>query len=97
MNKSLILDGFRWVFILLVACVITIYGYKRFQLHENIQSSLHTTTPHSTIIGIIQTKTLSNKEKVYEALYKTKDGTCFRGIFERDLLQLVQREKANCK
>ncbi|MGM0839641.1 MAG: hypothetical protein ACQEWE_02865 [Bacillota bacterium] len=97
MNKTLLLEGFRWMFILLVACVIIIYGYQRFLLHSSIETSLQTVSPDSTIIGIIQTHTTDNKEKVYEALYRTKDGKCHRASFERNGHTFIGNQDASCE
>lgn len=97
MNKTLLLEGFRWMFILLVACVIILYGYQRFLLHSSIETSLQTVSPDSTIIGIIQTHTTDNNEKVYEALYKTKDGKCYRASFERNRRTFIGNQEAPCE
>ncbi|MFC7783772.1 MULTISPECIES: hypothetical protein [unclassified Rossellomorea] len=96
MNKTLLLEGFRWMFILLVACVIILYGYQRFLLHSSIETSLQTVAPDSTIIGIIQTHTTDNKEKVYKALYKTKDGKCYRASFERKKHIFIRDQEESC-
>ncbi|WP_044336737.1 hypothetical protein [Rossellomorea aquimaris] len=96
MNKTLLLEGFRWMFILLVSCVIILYGYQRFLLHSSIETSLQTAVPDSTIIGIIQTHTTDNKEKVYEALYKTKDGKCFRASFKRKSHIFIGDQEESC-
>ncbi|MGE6752494.1 hypothetical protein ACQKFO_03550 [Rossellomorea sp. NPDC071047] len=97
MNKTLLLEGFRWMFILLVACVIILYGYQRFLLHSSIETSLQTVSPDSTIIGIIQTHTTDNKEKVYKALYKTTDGKCYRASFERKGRTFISNHEASCE
>lgn len=97
MNKTLLLEGFRWIFILLVACVIILYGYQRILLHSSIETSLQTISPDSTIIGIIQTHTTDNKEKVYEALYKTTDGKCYIASFKRKGRTFIENQKASCE
>jgi hypothetical protein len=97
MNKTLLLEGFRWMFILLVACVIILYGYQRFLLHSSIETSLQSVSTDSTIIGIIQTHTTDNKEKVYEALYKTNDGKCYKASFERNGHTLIGNQEAPCE
>ncbi|TMU86949.1 hypothetical protein FGG79_02060 [Bacillus sp. BHET2] len=97
MNKMLVLKGLRWMFILLVACVIVLYGYKRLLLHTGIDASLQSISPNSTIIGIIQTHTTENKDKVYKALYKTADGQCFSASFERHSYTLIGNRESACR
>ncbi|NMH70272.1 hypothetical protein HF072_15945 [Bacillus sp. RO3] len=96
MNKTLLLEGFRWMFLLLVACVIILYGYQRFILHSSIESALHKVSPDAIIIGIIQTHITNNQEKVYEALYKTTDGKCFRASFDREQHTFLRKQEATC-
>lgn len=97
MNKTLLLKGFRWMFIFLVVFTIALYGYKRLLLHSGIEASLHTVAPDSTIVGIIQTHTTDNHEKIYKALYKTKDGKCFRASFERKSYTLIEALESTCQ
>ncbi|BCB04300.1 hypothetical protein [Bacillus sp. KH172YL63] len=96
MRRSVILNGFRWTFIILVACMIVLYGYQRLLLHKGIDDSVQRISPNSTIIGIIQTHTTESKEKVYRALYKTSEGKCFRATFERGSYSLILNKESSC-
>ncbi|WP_201715134.1 hypothetical protein [Rossellomorea arthrocnemi] len=97
MNKTILLKGLRWMFLLLVAFVIFAYMYKRLLLHSDIQSSIHLVAPDSAIVGIIQTQTANNGEKVYHALYKTTEGKCFRASFERKSYILIENRESSCQ
>ncbi|UXH44851.1 hypothetical protein [Rossellomorea vietnamensis] len=97
MNKTFLLNGLRWMFIFLIAFVIVVYVYKRSILHNSIQSSIRTLAPGSTVVGIIQTHTTKSHDKIYRALYKTEEGTCFRASFERTTYTLIENQESPCQ
>lgn len=97
MNKKTLLKGFRWIFIFIVGFVIVIYSYKRVLLHSGIESTIHTVSPRSTIVGIIQTHTTTTNKKIYKALYKTTEGKCFNATFERKSYTLIENHESPCQ
>ncbi|PFG06123.1 hypothetical protein [Bacillus sp. es.034] len=97
MNKTFLLNGLRWMFIFLIALVIVVYVYKRSILHNNIQSTIRTVAPGSTIVGIIQNHTTKSHDKIYRALYKTEEGKCFRASFERSAYTLIDNQESPCQ
>ncbi|CAN7368688.1 hypothetical protein [Rossellomorea sp. LjRoot5] len=97
MKKTFLLMGLRWVFIFLIAFVIVVYGYKRSILHSSIQSSIRTVAPDSTVVGIIQTHTTKSRGKIYKALYKTKEGRCFRASFDRTSYTIIESQESPCQ
>ncbi|MBN8193040.1 hypothetical protein JI667_12885 [Bacillus sp. NTK074B] len=96
MNKTALLKGFRWIFIFIVGFVIVIYSYKRILLHTGIESSIHTVSPGSTIVGIIQTHSTADNKKFYKALYRTTEGKCFNATFERKSYTFIENRESPC-
>ncbi|PFA70715.1 hypothetical protein CN378_00135 [Bacillus sp. AFS015802] len=85
------------MFLFLVAFVIVVYVYKRSLLYSGIESSIQSFAPDSTIVGIIQTHTNKNSEKMYKALYKTTEGKCYKASFERHSYSLIETMESPCR